>query len=90
MRSSTILAIALATCSAALAVPPRSALPPPTVGFGAESTPDCAAIKDYCKCLDADFNCETDPRCEWCREHNAWNNPPPPAPSSTPLPSPSP
>ncbi|KAI1102480.1 hypothetical protein F4804DRAFT_334233 [Jackrogersella minutella] len=82
MQPSSLLALALALCGAALAVPAPTTLPTVTVSpvpttveiAAAMTTPDCASLEEYCKCEDGDFNCETDPSCEWCREHNAWGN----------------
>ncbi|KAI0538886.1 hypothetical protein GGR58DRAFT_500673 [Xylaria digitata] len=34
--------------------------------------PDCPAIKDYCTHCHGDFNCQTDPRCEWCYKHKKF------------------
>ncbi|KAI1743230.1 hypothetical protein F4680DRAFT_409583 [Xylaria scruposa] len=34
--------------------------------------PDCPAIESYCTNCNGDFNCETDPRCEWCYEHDKF------------------
>ncbi|KAH8161783.1 hypothetical protein CIB48_g6460 [Xylaria polymorpha] len=36
--------------------------------------PDCPAIKAYCTHCNGDFNCETDPRCEWCYENHQFGN----------------
>ncbi|KAI0466679.1 hypothetical protein F4859DRAFT_497001 [Xylaria cf. heliscus] len=36
--------------------------------------PDCPALKAYCTNCNGDFNCETDPRCEWCYEHGQFGN----------------
>ncbi|KAI0877173.1 hypothetical protein GGS24DRAFT_159719 [Hypoxylon argillaceum] len=35
--------------------------------------PDCPSLKSYCTTCNDDFNCETDPRCEWCYEHDKFN-----------------
>ncbi|KAI0839247.1 hypothetical protein F5Y06DRAFT_266345 [Hypoxylon sp. FL0890] len=97
MRSSNLVTLAFAICGAALAIPPLPALPraldlpsgwvddtpSPTAEYEASNTPDCSAIEEYCKCLDGDFNCETDPSCEWCRDHDAWKDPPPPSSSNS-------
>ncbi|KAI1259200.1 hypothetical protein F5Y18DRAFT_313384 [Xylariaceae sp. FL1019] len=32
------------------------------------TTPDCAPLESYCTHCNGDFNCQTDPRCEWCDE----------------------
>ncbi|KAI1374231.1 hypothetical protein F4677DRAFT_447555 [Hypoxylon crocopeplum] len=75
MRTSSLITLALALCGAALAVPSPTrivkSLPNPVVRPAAEDSPDCDSIKEYCKCTDDDFQCETNPNCEWCREH-AW------------------
>ncbi|KAF2967943.1 hypothetical protein GQX73_g5629 [Xylaria multiplex] len=34
--------------------------------------PNCEALKEYCTHCNGDFNCETDPRCEWCYEHKKF------------------
>ncbi|KAI8955671.1 hypothetical protein F4801DRAFT_275330 [Xylaria longipes] len=36
--------------------------------------PDCPAIEAYCTHCNGDFNCETDPRCEWCYAHHQFGN----------------
>ncbi|KAI3324659.1 hypothetical protein HD806DRAFT_51569 [Xylariaceae sp. AK1471] len=36
--------------------------------------PDCVSLKDYCTNCNDDFNCETDPRCEWCYEHDKFGD----------------
>ncbi|KAI1290958.1 hypothetical protein F5Y03DRAFT_401044 [Xylaria venustula] len=38
------------------------------------TTPDCPSIKEYCTHCNGDFNCETDPRCEWCWEHKQFGH----------------
>ncbi|GAW11559.1 hypothetical protein ANO14919_009060 [Xylariales sp. No.14919] len=38
------------------------------------SEPDCPSIKDYCTHCNGDFNCETDPRCEWCYKHKQFGD----------------
>ncbi|KAK6948915.1 hypothetical protein Daesc_008986 [Daldinia eschscholtzii] len=64
--------------------------PTPVLAAWAPSdSPDCASIEEYCKCKDEydlqfslvlprprlfDFQCETNPNCEWCRDHNAWGD----------------
>ncbi|KAI1398021.1 hypothetical protein F4819DRAFT_489946 [Hypoxylon fuscum] len=88
MRSSSFLALAAMLCGAVVAVPAPTRTPLPSVTraqelAAADGTPDCAALEDYCQCHDDDFNCETNPSCEWCREHNAWGDQPPPPPSQT-------
>ncbi|KAI6082839.1 hypothetical protein F4821DRAFT_263520 [Hypoxylon rubiginosum] len=76
MQTSSILALVLATCGTAIAVPAAS---PSTPGAVKIASPiDCTALVDYCKCLDGNFDCETDPDCEWCRE-NVWDIPPSPS-----------
>ncbi|KAI1415033.1 hypothetical protein F5Y13DRAFT_187720 [Hypoxylon sp. FL1857] len=90
MRPSYLIALALTMCGGALARPRPSRVTylsaTRVVEHEPATTPDCAAIEEYCKCLDGDFDCQTDPSCEWCRDHNAWQSPtsaPPPPPSST-------
>ncbi|KAI1454682.1 hypothetical protein F4805DRAFT_460496 [Annulohypoxylon moriforme] len=81
MRQSTLLAAALACCGAVIAAPPAmpptitQAPAPDAVEFAAaSSTPDCTKIQQYCSsCSSDDFNCETDPNCEWCRAH-VWDS----------------
>ncbi|KAI8961266.1 hypothetical protein F5Y11DRAFT_348663 [Daldinia sp. FL1419] len=78
MHSST-LALALAICGSvvAVAVPASNVAPTPVTPvaeFESSATPDCTSIEEYCKCKDDDFQCETNPNCEWCREHNAWGD----------------
>ncbi|KAI2469596.1 hypothetical protein F4781DRAFT_215652 [Annulohypoxylon bovei var. microspora] len=78
MRSSSLVALALALCGAVIAAPaPTGTITPAPTGVvaaAAEDTPDCAALQHYCEsCSGDDFNCETDPNCEWCRAHNAWD-----------------
>ncbi|KAI2604191.1 uncharacterized protein GGS25DRAFT_451298 [Hypoxylon fragiforme] len=90
MRSLLSLTIALlGATTAVLAVPtptPKlitessSTTPTPVQITGAvDNSPDCASLEEYCKCKDDDFQCETNPSCEWCREHDAW----PPASTTT-------
>ncbi|KAI2620479.1 hypothetical protein GGR54DRAFT_100115 [Hypoxylon sp. NC1633] len=83
MRTVDVLTLALTLCGAALAIPPPTHTPIPTAAgvVNAAADPDCASIEEYCKCKDDDFQCETDPNCEWCRAHNAW-----PPTSPTPVP----
>ncbi|KAI1436816.1 hypothetical protein GGR50DRAFT_692781 [Xylaria sp. CBS 124048] len=38
--------------------------------------PDCPSLLQYCTHCDEDFNCETDPRCEWCYEHGGFDDSP--------------
>ncbi|KAI8622953.1 hypothetical protein F5Y19DRAFT_29555 [Xylariaceae sp. FL1651] len=38
------------------------------------SEPDCNEIKDYCTNCNGDFNCESDPRCEWCYENGGFGD----------------
>ncbi|KAI0169989.1 hypothetical protein GGR52DRAFT_574035 [Hypoxylon sp. FL1284] len=85
MHTSNLLVLALALCNAAVAAPaPTRTLvpvPSPAVELAAamsSHTPNCAAIENYCKCQNEDFQCETDVDCEWCRDHHAWDNHPPP------------
>ncbi|KAI1205666.1 uncharacterized protein F4807DRAFT_278944 [Annulohypoxylon truncatum] len=80
MRSSSLLAITFALYGAVLAAPPATSptttqAPAPNAVESAHAgnTPDCTSIEHYCKtCSSDDFNCETDPNCEWCRAHSAW------------------
>ncbi|KAI0377532.1 hypothetical protein F5Y04DRAFT_284822 [Hypomontagnella monticulosa] len=73
MHSTSILSLALALCGAVLAIP---AAPMKTgVAKLQVPDPDCAALQEYCKCKNDDFQCETDVDCEWCRAHHAWDSP---------------
>ncbi|TGJ84359.1 hypothetical protein E0Z10_g4433 [Xylaria hypoxylon] len=36
--------------------------------------PNCPALKNYCTHCNDDFNCETDPRCEWCYRYKQFGN----------------
>ncbi|KAI1361431.1 hypothetical protein F5Y08DRAFT_342682 [Xylaria arbuscula] len=36
--------------------------------------PNCPAIKDYCTHCNGDFNCQTDPRCEWCYHNKQFGS----------------
>ncbi|OTB01322.1 hypothetical protein M426DRAFT_14629 [Hypoxylon sp. CI-4A] len=95
MHTTNIFALALALCSSTvLAVPAAAASvsitripkPPPSAVdvFDAFNTPNCASLQDYCKCQNDDFDCETNPSCEWCRDHDAWSSSSqPPAPTTT-------
>ncbi|KAI1768142.1 hypothetical protein GGR53DRAFT_462667 [Hypoxylon sp. FL1150] len=80
MQTSSILALALAICGTAIAVPAASPSQIPEAASIklASNTPNCTALVDYCKCTDGDFDCETNPSCEWCEE-NVWDNPPAPS-----------
>ncbi|KAI0881610.1 uncharacterized protein GGS22DRAFT_192246 [Annulohypoxylon maeteangense] len=79
MRSASLLAAAIALCGVVLAAPPA---PSPTITqapaavhtAAARGTPNCTSIQHYCSsCGSEDFDCETDPRCEWCSAH-LWNS----------------
>ncbi|KAI1479082.1 hypothetical protein F4774DRAFT_410156 [Daldinia eschscholtzii] len=79
MHSSTFFALALAICGSvdAVAFPSNTTPTPPTpvlAAWAPSDSPDCASIEEYCKCKDDDFQCETNPNCEWCRDHNAWGD----------------
>ncbi|KAI1128750.1 hypothetical protein F5Y10DRAFT_264782 [Nemania abortiva] len=79
MYASTILSLFLAAL--ATAAPSSS-----HIGQGSVETrepglvtfvmtePDCPSLKAYCTNCGDDFNCETDPRCEWCYEHGQFDN----------------
>ncbi|KAI1464336.1 uncharacterized protein F4812DRAFT_462751 [Daldinia caldariorum] len=79
MHSSSSFALALAICGGvvALAVPSSTIAGPATpvaAAWAPSDSPDCTTIEEYCKCKDDDFQCETNPNCEWCRDHNAWGD----------------
>ncbi|KAI1816852.1 hypothetical protein GGS20DRAFT_535774, partial [Poronia punctata] len=60
---------------AALTTATAAALPSPSshhlVTF-VMTEPDCDSLKTYCTSCNGDFNCETDPRCEWCDENDKF------------------
>ncbi|KAI1497009.1 hypothetical protein F5X99DRAFT_413544 [Biscogniauxia marginata] len=63
------IASAVAAPTATLERTDAAAVADPAVA--ARSTPDCKALKEYCtNCQD--FQCETNPGCEWCYEHDAF------------------
>ncbi|KAI1384239.1 uncharacterized protein F4822DRAFT_64359 [Hypoxylon trugodes] len=76
MHSTILLTIAFALCGTVLASPAPTRVGIPAASavevHAPEGTPDCTALEEYCKCKTEDFNCQTDPSCEWCRDHNAW------------------
>ncbi|KAL7620805.1 hypothetical protein AAE478_009803 [Parahypoxylon ruwenzoriense] len=46
--------------------------------------PNCTEIEEYCKhCGEDDFQCETNPNCEWCFEHGGFDHPPKSSSSSS-------
>ncbi|KAI1076206.1 hypothetical protein F5B20DRAFT_594265 [Whalleya microplaca] len=72
-----IFSLALFFAAGAIAAPSPTWIPAPdhAVVAAAESdTPDCPSIKDYCTHCNGDFNCETDPRCEWCYENDQFGD----------------
>ncbi|KAI0509082.1 hypothetical protein F5B22DRAFT_649358 [Xylaria bambusicola] len=73
MHFSTILSIFLAALvAAAPTTPPNDSTATNTDTYEPDlvtfvmTVPNCPAIKDYCTHCNGDFNCDTDPRCEWC------------------------
>ncbi|KAI0203581.1 hypothetical protein F4808DRAFT_457851 [Astrocystis sublimbata] len=74
MYASTVLSIFLAALAAA--APSRNAAAtandndPSVVTFDVGRDPDCSAIKYYCTHCNGNFDCDTDPRCDWCRAHH--------------------
>ncbi|KAI0599038.1 hypothetical protein F4775DRAFT_591825 [Biscogniauxia sp. FL1348] len=81
MHSNTFFFVVLALGVASVAAAPTpeptplsssssSSIIPPT----AQSTPDCNALKQYCTNCNGNFNCETDPGCEWCYEHDGFGS----------------
>ncbi|KAI0975297.1 hypothetical protein F4678DRAFT_322290 [Xylaria arbuscula] len=88
MQFSTITSLFLAALATASAAPPSSstrgissscfqdmvdATGGQVVTF-VMTTPDCPALKAYCTHCNGDFNCESDPRCEWCYEHKQFGH----------------
>ncbi|KAI1334594.1 hypothetical protein F5Y15DRAFT_285461 [Xylariaceae sp. FL0016] len=72
MHYTTFVVAILASLAAAA---PDPILPPsPVVQFDPLSTPNCSAIQDRCEnCPEDDFDCESDPSCEWCFDHDGFN-----------------
>ncbi|KAI2618974.1 hypothetical protein GGS26DRAFT_595661 [Hypomontagnella submonticulosa] len=68
MHSTSIFVLVLAVCGAVLAGPSPTTTRAP-------GDPDCAALEEYCKCEDDDLQCELNVDCEWCRKHDAWDDP---------------
>ncbi|KAI0799179.1 hypothetical protein GGR55DRAFT_702231 [Xylaria sp. FL0064] len=80
MQFTTIVALAFAALAAASPSAPLknqgnsiNAREPKVVTF-VMTEPDCDSLKDYCTHCNGDFNCETDPRCEWCYENDKFGN----------------
>ncbi|KAI1347502.1 hypothetical protein F5Y01DRAFT_329616 [Xylaria sp. FL0043] len=82
MQFTTIVALAFAALAAATPSTPLknhgssssiNAGEPKLVTF-VMTEPDCGSLKDYCTHCNGDFNCETDPRCEWCYENDQFGN----------------
>ncbi|KAI0548927.1 hypothetical protein F4679DRAFT_289509 [Xylaria curta] len=71
MYVSTIISVFLAALVAA--APSRNVDKRGLVTFQM-TEPDCPAIETYCTHCNGDFNCETDPRCEWCYENHKFGN----------------
>ncbi|KAI1756844.1 hypothetical protein F4782DRAFT_283170 [Xylaria castorea] len=72
MYVSTVISVFLAALVAA-APSRRSADERGLVTFQM-TEPDCPAIEAYCTHCNGDFNCQTDPRCEWCYAHHKFGN----------------
>ncbi|GAW25665.1 hypothetical protein SAMD00023353_1002750 [Rosellinia necatrix] len=73
MYTSTILSLFLAALAAAAPSPIEQRRAPKLVTF-VMTEPDCPSIEYYCKHCNDDFNCETDPRCEWCYQHDKFGS----------------
>ncbi|KAI2641014.1 hypothetical protein GGS21DRAFT_487343 [Xylaria nigripes] len=78
MYFTAILALCLAALGAAVPSPTHnddhSDIADRGVVTFVMSEPDCPSLKDYCTHCNGDFNCETDPRCEWCYDHGGFGN----------------
>ncbi|KAI1279334.1 hypothetical protein F5Y07DRAFT_40457 [Xylaria sp. FL0933] len=81
MQFTTIVALAFAALAAATPSAPlknhgSSSIKgrEPNVVTFIMTEPDCDSLKDYCTHCNGDFNCETDPRCEWCYENDKFGN----------------
>ncbi|KAI1119032.1 hypothetical protein F5Y14DRAFT_119335 [Nemania sp. NC0429] len=68
MYATTVIGLFLAALAAAAPSPPPSRN---LVTF-VMTEPDCPSLESYCTHCNGDFNCETDPRCEWCYEHDRF------------------
>ncbi|KAI0409930.1 hypothetical protein F4802DRAFT_6949 [Xylaria palmicola] len=76
MYFSTVLSLFLAALAAAVPTPGQGNADVSKRGLVTfvMTEPDCHAIENYCKHCNGDFNCETDPRCEWCYQHHQFGN----------------
>ncbi|KAI0006597.1 hypothetical protein F4779DRAFT_556185 [Xylariaceae sp. FL0662B] len=77
MHHISILSLALFLAARAIAAPSPTWNPAPDpvlAARAAEDGPDCKSIEDYCTHCNGDFNCETDPRCEWCYENDGFGD----------------
>ncbi|KAI0433858.1 hypothetical protein F5Y09DRAFT_338225 [Xylaria sp. FL1042] len=79
MHFTTIVALAFAALAAA--APSDSAnnqgsikAREPKVATFDKSEPDCDKLKDYCTHCNGDFDCETNPSCEWCYENDKFGH----------------
>ncbi|KAI0444381.1 hypothetical protein F4803DRAFT_511716, partial [Xylaria telfairii] len=76
MYASTIISIFLAALAAATPIHngqgDTDAAPKRGLVTFVMTEPNCPVLKEYCTHCNGDFNCETDPRCEWCYEHHMF------------------
>ncbi|KAI1177284.1 hypothetical protein F4777DRAFT_577091 [Nemania sp. FL0916] len=72
MHASTILGFFLASLAVAAPAPSSASSRALNEVTFVMTEPDCAKLEHYCKNCNGDFNCETDPRCEWCEENGKF------------------
>ncbi|KAI1321969.1 hypothetical protein F5Y16DRAFT_57493 [Xylariaceae sp. FL0255] len=68
MHYATLITLALAALAAAV--------PSLVIIDNSMSDPNCTALWDYCSSCDPDdFDCESNPDCEWCFENDpSWQS----------------
>ncbi|CAJ2500764.1 Uu.00g036170.m01.CDS01 [Anthostomella pinea] len=75
MHFTTVVTLLFAAFAAAAPRPLHHGVKNTVLPPGLTSEPDCAKMEDYCtSCGGEDFDCETNPSCEWCYENHRFGN----------------